>query len=232
VGYFIDTQTGYLQYNPLDSVNASFFDTSAAFGGGGGGGGATGADADIVLVRNSTQAKVAAAAAEARERVRAVVGVIDHFEAPIMDEATQVLGRKRKSMTAAGAIVSSTEYEAELRAQKAIAKDKETAKKMKREAKVTGFAAKWVPLVQKAEAALAALKPTPTTAVALSAALKVGDLKALIVPRSGKTAAAKNNKEDTLAEEALALLSKPQVTMAAAAADDSSDESSADEMDD
>jgi len=67
VGYFIDTQTGYLQYNPLDSVNASFFDTSAAFGGGGGGGGATGADADIVLVRNSTQAKVAAAAAEARE---------------------------------------------------------------------------------------------------------------------------------------------------------------------
>ena len=39
-------------------------------------------------------------------------------------------------------------------------------------------------------------------------------------------------KEDTLAEEALALLSKPQVTMAAAAADDSSDESSADEMDD
>ena len=109
VGYFNDTQAGYLQYNPLDSVNASFFDTSAAFGGGGGGGGATGADADIVLVRNSTQAKVAAAAAEARERVRAVVGVIDHFEAPIMDEATQVLGRKRKSMTAAGAIVSSTE---------------------------------------------------------------------------------------------------------------------------
>ena len=185
-----------------------------------------------MLVRNSTQAKVAAAAAEARERVRAVVGVIDHFEAPIMDEPTQVIGRKRNSMTAAGAIVSSMEYEAELRAQKAIAKDKETAKKMKREAKVTGFAAKWVPLVQKAEAALAALKPTPTTAVALSAALKVGDLKALIVSRSGKTAAAKNNKEDTLAEEALALLSKPQVTMAAAAADDSSDESSADEMDD
>ena len=155
-----------------------------------------------MLVRNSTQAKVAAAAAEARERVRAVVGVIDHFEAPIMDEPTQVIGRKRNSMTAAGAIVSSMEYEAELRAQKAIAKDKETAKKMKREAKVTGFAAKWVPLVQKAEAALAALKPTPTTAVAL----KVGDLKALIVSRSGKTAAAKNNKEDTLAEEALALL--------------------------
>ena len=125
MGYFIDTQTGYLQYNPLASVNASFFDTSAAFGGGG----ATGGDADIVLVRNSTQAKVAAAAAEARERVRAVVGVIDHFEAPIIDEPTQVLGRKRKSMTAAGAVVSSTEYEAELRAQKAIAKDKETAKK-------------------------------------------------------------------------------------------------------
>ena len=183
-----------------------------------------------MLVRNSTQAKVAAAAAEARERVRAVVGVIDQFEAPIMDEPTQVLGRKRKSTTAAGAIVSSTGYEAELRAQKAIAKDKETAKKMKREAKVTGFAAKWVPLVQKAEA-LAALKPTPTTAVALSAALQVGDLKALIVSRSGKTAAAKNNKEDALAKEALALLSKPLVTMAAAAADDSSDESRADEMD-
>lgn len=218
-----------MQYNPLASVNASFFDTSAAFGGGGG---ATGADADIVLVRNSTQAKVAAAAAEARERVRAVAGVIDHFEAPIMDEPTQVLGRKRKSMIAAGTIINSAEYEAELRVPKAIAKDKETAKKTKREAKVTDFAAKWVPLVEKAEAALAALKPTPTTEAALSAALKVGDLKALIVSRSGKTAAAQNNKEDALAKEALALLSKPQVTMAAAAADDSSDESSADEMDD
>ena len=230
VGYYIDALTGYLQYKPLASVNASFFDTSAAFGGGG----ATGGDADIVLVRNSTQAKVAAAVAEARERVRAVVGVVDHFEAPIMDEPTQVPGRKRKSMTAAGAIINSTEYEAELRAQKSIAEDKETAKKTKREAKVTDFAAKWVPLVQKAEAALAALKPIPTTAAALSAALKVGDLKALIVSRSGKTAAAKNNKEDALAKEALALLSKPQVTMAAAAAaaDDSSDDSSADEIDD
>ena len=102
---------------------------------------------------------------------------------------------------------------------------------MKRDARVTGFAAKWVPVVQKAEATLAALEPIPTTAAALSAALKVGDLKALIVSRSGKTATAKNNKEDALAKEALALLSKPQVTMAvAAAADDSSDDSSADEM--
>ena len=60
--------------------------------------------------------------------------------------------------------------------------------------------------------------------------LKVGELKALIVSRTGRTGHAKNNKDGAIASEAFAVLGKPQVTLAVVADSDSdSDDGSASE---
>jgi len=51
---------------------------------------------------------------------------------------------------------------------------------------------KWAPQVEKAEDILAGR--APTSAAELGAMLKVGELKALVVSRTGRTGVAKNNK--------------------------------------
>ena len=124
VGYFIDPITGFLQYDPLKTVNKAFFETSAAFGGGGAHG-----EAGAELVRNSTQRNIDAAFTKSRAEVEALVGAIATFEEPIMAAPTQTLSRKRKSINAKGAIASSDEFIADLRR----AEDKAEAKKAKRE---------------------------------------------------------------------------------------------------
>lgn len=64
----------------------------------------------------------------------------------------------------------------------------------------------------------------PTSAAALGGILKVGELKALIVSRTGRTGFEKNNKDGAISAEAFAVLGKPQVTLAAAPVSDSDSE--------
>ena len=223
VGYFIDPITGFLQYDPLKTVNKAFFETSAAFGGGGAHG-----EAGAELVRNSTQRNIDAAFTKSRAEVEALVGAIATFEEPIMAAPTQTLSRKRKSMNAKDAIASSDEFIADLRRAADETEDKAEAKKAKREGKARQFSAKWTALVASAEAILA--KHEPTSAADLGVILKVGELKALIVSRTGRTGHAKNNKDGAIASEAFAVLGKPQVTLAVVADSDSdSDDGSASE---
>lgn len=205
-------------YDPLKTVNKAFFETSAAFGGGGAHG-----EAGAELVRNSTQAKADAALVKGRSQVQALVGTLTMFEAPVMDTPTQTLDRKRKSSNTTGAIASSDEYIADLRRASDQKKDKAKAKTAKLEGKVRKFARKWTALVASAEAILA--KHEPISAAALGEILKVGELKALIVSRTGRTGSAKNNKDGAIAAEAFKVLGKAQVTLAAVADSDSDGDS-------
>ena len=74
---------------------------------------------------------------------------------------------------------------------------------------------KWAPLVEKAEGLV--LKHAPTSAAELGTLLKVGELEAFIVSRTGRTGAAKNNKTGAITTEVWAVRGKAKVPLAAAA---------------
>ena len=143
-----------------------------------------------------------------------------------MATPTQTLSRKRKSMNAKGAIVTSEEYIADLQSAADEKEDKAKEKKSKLEGKARKFTVKWTALVASAEAILAMHEPT--SAAALGEILKVGELKALIVSRTGRTGSAKNNKDGAISAEAFAVLGKAQVTLAAVPDSDSESDSGED----
>ena len=143
------------------------------------------------MARNSAQTKADAAIAKSRAQVLALGGSIEVFQEPVVEEATQVPSRKRKSATAQGAVASSPEYREELRRTREANEAKVAEKKAKREERTRTFSLKWAPLVEKAEDLV--LKHAPTSAADFGALLKVGELKAFIVSRTGRPGAAKNN---------------------------------------
>jgi len=82
----------------------------------------------------------------------------------------------------------------------------------KREERTRTFSMKWAKLLEKAEGLV--LKHAPTSAAELGALLKVGDLKAFIVSRTGRTGAAKNNKTGEITTEAWAVRGQAKVPLA------------------
>jgi len=72
-----------------------------------------------------------------------------------------------------------------------------------------------VPLVEKAEDLV--LKHAPTPAAELGVLLNVGEFKALVVSRMGRTGAAKNNKTGAITTEVWAVRGQAKVPLAAAA---------------
>jgi len=104
---------------------------------------------------------------------------------------------------------------------------KVAAKKAKNEGRTRKFSLKWAPLVEKAEDILAGR--APTSAAELGAMLKVGELMALVVSRTGRTGGAKNNKAGAITAEAWAVLGRGKVPLAAAAAAPGNDSEEDDE---
>ena len=166
------------------------------------------------MARNSAQTKADAAIAKSRAQVLALGGSIEVFQEPVVEEATQVPSRKRKSATAQGAVASSPEYREELRHTREANEAKVAEKKAKREERTRTFSLKWAPLVEKAEDLV--LKHAPTSAADFGALLKVGELKAFIVWRTGRPGAAKNNKTGDITTEAWAVRGQAKVPLAAA----------------
>jgi len=146
----------------------------------------------VEMARNSALTKADASIAKARAQVLARGGSIEVFQEPVVEETTQVLSRKRKSATAQGAIASSPEYREDLRRTREANEAEVAEKKAEREERTRTFSFKWAPLVEKAEGLV--LKHAPTSAAELGTLLKVGELEAFIVSRTGRTGAAKNNK--------------------------------------
>ena len=208
VGYYVDEEN-YLRYNPMRAVNAAFFETSALFGGGGAN--------RSGLVRNSTQQRIDENLARARTQVQAVAGVIDTFNAPIMPEPTETIGRARKkrSANAEGCIVSSANYLRILREER---EEKEGAAELALQVKVDkvrAYAKRWLPDVRAAEESLRELRidgeADLTTSEELSRVLSVKYMKALIVSRTGKNPKAQSNKDDAFGKELLACMSCPRI---------------------
>ena len=81
-----------MQLNALAVLDPSFFQTNVVFGGGGVQG-----EAAMEMARNSAQTKADASIAKARTQVLALGGSIEVFQNPVVEEATQVLSRKRKA---------------------------------------------------------------------------------------------------------------------------------------
>jgi hypothetical protein len=208
VGYYVD-EKGRLRYDPLKVVNGVFFETSALFGGGG--------SNRPGLVRNSTQRKHDVSLAKARKEVQAVAGAIDFFNEPIMPDPTVAIPRTRKkSANAEGVIVSSVDYLRVLREEREAKDAAVELVGQNKDKKVREFVDKWLADVRSAEKELVEIKEKGAqldTAAAVSVALSVKLIKALIVSRSGKTAKAPNNKDHALAMELMAMMTNPRVLL-------------------
>ena len=162
--------------------------------------GKTGAEPETARrVKTSAQAAVEAAQLKAKGEIEAVVGVIEQHNQPVIEEAEQQVDRKRRSRNTWGILVSSEQYEQSLldsAKKKADTKKKLDDKKGKKE---RDFLRTWNPLLEKAKESLE--KHRPEGGEVKLTPLKVGEMKALIVGKTGKHPKAKTNKNDAMKNE-------------------------------
>ena len=193
VGYFVDSGSGLLRYKPTDAINQSFYMTSSAVG-------KTGAGSETARqVKTPAQAAVEAAQLKAKRDIEAVGAVIEEHNKPVIEEAEQQVDRGRRSRDTWGIPVSSEQYEGSLldsAKKKADTKKKHDDKKGK---KAREFLRTWNPLLEKAKESLE--KHRPEGGEVKLTPLKVGEMKALIVGKTGKHPKAKTNKNDAMKNE-------------------------------
>ena len=232
VGYYVD-EDGFLRYKPTAAINMSFYQTSAAVGKGGAEGITSRA------VKTQAQADIDAAEERIKGELSTFGGGWKSFQEPglpIEDQPKLKLDRRRRSRNRDGCIVSDAEYE-EGRLLSAQKKDEEKKKKdEKREKREKDFRKTWAPLIDKAVESLE--KHRSADGVAQLSPLKVGEMKALIVGKTGHLPRAKNNTDGIMKLELSTVIDKPIIVTApppsppaATGAGDDENEDAADDED-
>ena len=230
VGYYVD-EDGFLRYKPTAAINMSFYQTSAAVGKGGAEG------ATSRTVKTQAQADIDAAEERIRGELSAFGEVWESFQEPVLsieEQPKQKLDRRRRSRNKDGCIVSDVEYEEGrlLSAQKKV--DEKKKKDQKKEKREVNFRRTWAPLIDKALVSLE--KHRSADGAAKLSPLKVGEMKALIVGKTGHLPRAKNNTDGLMKLELSTVIDNPIVVtapppLAEMDADDDENEDSADDED-
>ena len=208
VGYYVDDD-GFLRYKPTAAINMSFYQTSAAVGKSG----AEGATSRAA----KTQAQDAIDAAEERiKRELSVFGEVwEKFQQPVLsveEQPKQKLDRRRRSRNADGCIVSDVSYEqGRLQSTQKKVNDKKKKDQKKKDQEVK-FRRTWAPLIDKALVSLE--KRRLADGAAKLSPLKVGEMKALIVGKTGHLPRAKNNTDGLMKLELRAVIDNPIVVTA------------------
>jgi hypothetical protein len=232
VGYYVD-EDGFLRYKPTAAINMSFYQTSAAVGKGGAEG------VTSRTVKTQAQADIDAAEERMTEELSALGEVWESFQEPVLsieEQPKQKLDRRRRSRNKDGCIVSDVEYE-EGRLLSVQKKDEEQkAKDEKREKRERHFRKTWAPLIDKAMESLE--KHQSADGAAQLSPLKVGEMKALIVGKTGHLPRAKNNTDGAMKLELRGVIDRPIIVTApppspptAMNAEDAENEDAADDED-
>ena len=194
VGYYVNEETGRLDYDPLKVINAARFVSGDA-------------QDERLQVRNEVQQRVDAALIRAQAEVAAATGALFEVDRPPVELAQPLLPVPRggrKSRNAAGCCISSVDFEATLRDER-LEKEREAKEKADRQTnRECNFARSWGPQIKEAQEALNA-------AHGELSGLLVKHLKALIVSKTGKGAKANNNKEHALLNELRGLIDGPTI---------------------